>query len=100
MDILEQLSKEPTDIVNLVDFFKVGFILLTSKKSISSDSVVKQDINQFEAEKYFSCPLRFEILNSRCKDGREKTCSEIKEKVANCQGVVRTIHLMCFIKKL
>ena len=45
MDILEQLSKEPTDIVNLVDFFKVGFILLTSKKSISSDSVVKQDIN-------------------------------------------------------
>ena len=45
MDILEQLSKEPNDIVNLVDFFKVGFILLASKKSISSDSVVKQDIN-------------------------------------------------------
>ena len=48
MDILEQLRKEPNDLVNLVDFFKVGLILLTSKKLISSDSVLKQDINQFK----------------------------------------------------
>ena len=45
MDSLEQLRKEPNDLVNLVDFFKVGLILLTSKKLISSDSVLKQDIN-------------------------------------------------------